>query len=189
MQTRDEVEGLHNCQEFSQCLECLYQAMHVPTTEDIYNICCGSILSLVQIFFLLFLGMVMYDNNMIMSLKQKTRKFEPRIKLNHNIYILGIQRVKMPTSTDEPPSCGWATNSYTFLVLEDAKKKKGNLNWGATKPPFLILWDPNLDWWGIEPLSHLNTVKSRFMDTRLIQTSLLQIVCLVPRERKPLHFL
>ena len=35
--------------------------------------------------FLLFLGMVMYDNNMIMSLKQKKRKFEPRIKLNHNI--------------------------------------------------------------------------------------------------------
>ena len=36
--------------------------------------------------FLLFLGMVMYDNNMIMSLKQKKRRFEPRIKLNHNIY-------------------------------------------------------------------------------------------------------
>ena len=31
--------------------------------------------------------MVMYDNNMIMSLKQKKRKFEPRIKLNHNIYL------------------------------------------------------------------------------------------------------
>ena len=30
--------------------------------------------------------MVMYDNNMIMSLKQKKRKFEPRIKLSHNIY-------------------------------------------------------------------------------------------------------
>ena len=45
---------------------------------------CGSILSLDQIFFFLFLGMVMYDNNMIMSLKQKERKFEPRIKLNHN---------------------------------------------------------------------------------------------------------
>ena len=28
----------------------------------------------------------MYDNNMIMSLKQKKRKFEPRIKLNHNMY-------------------------------------------------------------------------------------------------------
>ena len=37
--------------------------------------------------FLLFLGMVMYDNNMITSLKQKKRKFEPRIKLNHNIYM------------------------------------------------------------------------------------------------------
>ena len=33
-----------------------------------------------------FSGMVMYDYNMIMSLKQKKRKFEPRIKLNHNIY-------------------------------------------------------------------------------------------------------
>ena len=36
--------------------------------------------------FLLFLGMIMYDNNMIISLKQKKRKFEPRIKLNNNIY-------------------------------------------------------------------------------------------------------
>ena len=27
MQTRDEVEDLHNCREFSQPLECLYQAM------------------------------------------------------------------------------------------------------------------------------------------------------------------
>ena len=26
MQTRDEVEGLHNCLEFSEPLECLYQA-------------------------------------------------------------------------------------------------------------------------------------------------------------------
>ena len=38
-----------------------------------------------QFSFLLFLGVVMYDNNMIMSLKQKKRKFEPMIKLNHNI--------------------------------------------------------------------------------------------------------
>ena len=29
--------------------------------------------------------MVMYDNDMIMRLKQKKRKFEPRIKLNYNI--------------------------------------------------------------------------------------------------------
>ena len=35
--------------------------------------------------FFCFSGMVMYDNNMIMSLKQKKRKFEPGIKLNHNI--------------------------------------------------------------------------------------------------------
>ena len=43
--------------------------------------------------FLLFLGMVMYDNNMIMSLKQKQRKFEPRIKLNHNIYMWKLKSV------------------------------------------------------------------------------------------------
>ena len=29
MQTRDEVEGLHNCQEFSQPLLCLYQAIQI----------------------------------------------------------------------------------------------------------------------------------------------------------------
>ena len=40
-----------------------------------------------KFFFFCFLGMVMYDNNMIMSLKQKKRKFKPRIKLNHNTYI------------------------------------------------------------------------------------------------------
>ena len=27
MQTRDEVEGLHNCLEFPQPVECLYQAV------------------------------------------------------------------------------------------------------------------------------------------------------------------
>ena len=42
--------------------------------------------------FLLLLGMVMYDNNVIMSLKQKKRKFEPRIKLKYNIY---AERVKI----------------------------------------------------------------------------------------------
>ena len=30
MQTRDEVEGLHNSKEFFQPLECLYQAMQTP---------------------------------------------------------------------------------------------------------------------------------------------------------------
>ena len=30
-------------------------------------------------------NIIMYDNNMIMCLKQKKIKFEPRIKLNHNI--------------------------------------------------------------------------------------------------------
>ena len=31
MQTRDDVEGLHDCLEFFQPLECLYQAMQ---TQD-----------------------------------------------------------------------------------------------------------------------------------------------------------
>ena len=34
----------------------------------------------------MFWGMVMYDNDMITSLKQKKMKFKPRIKLNHKIY-------------------------------------------------------------------------------------------------------
>ena len=34
MQSRDEVEGLHNCREFSQRLECLYQAMQ--TQEKVF---------------------------------------------------------------------------------------------------------------------------------------------------------
>ena len=36
MQTRDEVEGLHNCQEFSQPLECLYQAMQIQEKKFFY---------------------------------------------------------------------------------------------------------------------------------------------------------
>ena len=48
-----------------------------------------------QFSFLLFLGMVMYDNSMIMSLKQKKRKFEPRIKLNHNIYIRKLESARV----------------------------------------------------------------------------------------------
>ena len=37
--------------------------------------------------FLLFLGMEIYDNDMIMSLKQNKIKLKPRIKLNRNGYI------------------------------------------------------------------------------------------------------
>ena len=29
MQTRDEVDGLHNCRKFSQPLKCLYQAIQI----------------------------------------------------------------------------------------------------------------------------------------------------------------
>ena len=39
-------------------------------------------------YFLLFLGMATYDNNMIISFKQQKINFKPRIKLNHNIYII-----------------------------------------------------------------------------------------------------
>ena len=35
MQTRDEVEGLHNRREFSQRLDCLYQAMQTRKTFSI----------------------------------------------------------------------------------------------------------------------------------------------------------
>ena len=45
------------------------------------------ILDLNFCFLKLLLGMVMYGNDMIMSLKQKKIKFKPRIKLNHNKYI------------------------------------------------------------------------------------------------------
>ena len=34
------------------------------------------------------LGDVMFDNDMIMSLKQKKINFIPRIKLNHNMYLI-----------------------------------------------------------------------------------------------------
>ena len=35
VQTRDEVEGLHKCLEFSQPLSCLYQAMQTRKTFSI----------------------------------------------------------------------------------------------------------------------------------------------------------
>ena len=47
-------------------------------------VCFNVILDLNFCFLKLLLGMVMYDNDMIMSLKQKKIKFKPRIKLNHN---------------------------------------------------------------------------------------------------------
>ena len=34
MQTLDVVSGLHNCQEFSQPLECLYQAMQTQEKKS-----------------------------------------------------------------------------------------------------------------------------------------------------------
>ena len=41
-----------------------------------------------KLYFLSFLCMVMYDNDMIMGLKQEKIKFKPRIKLNHNMYMV-----------------------------------------------------------------------------------------------------
>ena len=54
------------------------------------NICCGSILSLVQILFPLF----QTHYHQITIAKTKEIKFEPRIKLNHNIYTLSVRGVK-----------------------------------------------------------------------------------------------
>ena len=33
----DEVEGFHNCREFSQSLECLYQAMQTQEKKVFYR--------------------------------------------------------------------------------------------------------------------------------------------------------
>ena len=41
-----------------------------------------------RFYFLLFLGMAMYNHDMITSLKRKKIKFKPRIKLNGNMYII-----------------------------------------------------------------------------------------------------
>ena len=41
-----------------------------------------------KLYFVLFLSMIMYDNEMIMGLKQEKIKFKPRIKLNHNMYMV-----------------------------------------------------------------------------------------------------
>ena len=41
-----------------------------------------------KLYFVLFLSMIMYDDDMIMGLKQEKIKFKPRIKLNHNMYMV-----------------------------------------------------------------------------------------------------
>ena len=58
--------------------------MVILLTPYIY-ICCGSILSLVQIW-------ISFVSN-YKTQKQKKIKFEPRIKLNHNTYIVHIETV------------------------------------------------------------------------------------------------
>ena len=63
--------------------------------------------------FLLFLGMVIYGNNMIMSLKQKKRKFEPRIKLNHNIYMIFLDNHDVEAGVNQ-----FQFFIQTFLFLE-----------------------------------------------------------------------
>ena len=52
-------------------------------------ICCGSIYPWFKFYFPLFLGMVMYYN----EFKTKEKKFEPRLKLNHNIYITKLHLI------------------------------------------------------------------------------------------------
>ena len=57
------------------------------------------------------LGDVMFDNDMIMSLKQKEINFIPRIKLlNHNMYLIekNIVALKVLIKNDE---ASW----YTFI--------------------------------------------------------------------------
>ena len=39
MQTRDEVQGLYNCGEFSQPLKCLYQAMQTQEKNFSFGYC------------------------------------------------------------------------------------------------------------------------------------------------------
>ena len=45
----------------------------------------------------------MFDNDMIMSLKEKKRNFIPRIKLNHNMYLIekNIVALKVLIKNDE----------------------------------------------------------------------------------------
>ena len=50
--------------------------------SECIGICCGSILSLVQILF----SFVLNHYNTLPYLKNKKIKFEPRMKLNHNPY-------------------------------------------------------------------------------------------------------
>ena len=52
----------------------------------------------------------MFDNDMIMSLKQKKRNFIPRIKLNHNMYLIekNIVALKVLIKNDE-------ASRYTFI--------------------------------------------------------------------------
>ena len=47
----------------------------------------------------------MYDNNMIMSLKQKKRKFEPRMKLNHNSYFKLFDRYRSANYYSQTSVC------------------------------------------------------------------------------------
>ena len=62
-----------------------------------FYICCGSILSLVQILFSFVSSSLSCHFH---TQKQKKRKFEPRIKLNHNIYHFGqkMQSFPIPSS-------------------------------------------------------------------------------------------
>ena len=63
--------------------------------------------------------MVMYDNNMIMSLKRKKRKFELRIKLNHNTYKMSVSDSLRASSPN------WASEASLARTRERAAKPRG----------------------------------------------------------------
>ena len=67
--------------------------------------------------FLLFLGMIIYDNNIIISLKQKKRKFEPRMKLNHNINIDLCHQYGISVA-----------ESQTFLLAKRPQRRRARRN-------------------------------------------------------------
>ena len=69
--------------EYNLLINSVISKEHGPVNLLWFNV----ILDLNFCFLKLLMGMVMYDNDMIMSLKQKKIKIKPRIKLNHNKYI------------------------------------------------------------------------------------------------------
>ena len=90
-----------------------------------------------KFYFLLFFGIVMYDNNMIMSLKQKKRKFEPRIKLNHNICTGAV----FMCWVEDISRAGCCTRFINYAVQVTRKYLSFSQNGTfGTKVPYLVVW-------------------------------------------------